>query len=180
MQLLTYALYIIPIYVFMQRVHNQTQQRALKSISDEVIKVNDFIIEFIYKFEALKESTEIDEKSVYELRMLKSKINAHLNYITDYLVAFPYGGPLNFAYYFFFKQYLSDTAEKKALDLELGYQDLVISETILSLEIEFIVNNRIVINYEDLKELNQESIDRIINKGSRLQHHLEENTRKMF
>lgn len=179
-QYLPILVYIIPIYVFIQRVHNQSQQRALKSINDEVIKVNDFVIEFIHKIESQVRDAELDDKTIYELRTLKSKINAHINYMTDYLMAFPYGGPLNFAVFFITGKYFSTNAMREAEQIEVEYQDLIINETILSLEIEFIVEKKIQVSYSNLKELNVESIDWIIHTGSKLQQHLEENTRKMY
>lgn len=179
-KILSKLLIIIPVYVFIQRVHNQTQQRALKAICDELIKVNDYVIEFIYKMEAIQKPDELDDKTISELMILKSKINAHLNYITDNLAAFPYGGPLNYIWFFCFKEYLKDEAVRVSSDLEMKYQDLITFETILSLEIDFIVDRSIQISIEDVKQLDQEVVDRMINTGSRLQQHLEDNTRKMF
>jgi len=177
---LAYTLSIIPIYVFIQRIHNQTQQRSLKSISEEISKVNDFVIEFIVKYETIEVFEDFDEKTISELKILKSKINAHLNYITEYLIEFPYGGPVNFAWYFFRKRYLFDDARRKSSLLEIEYQDEITNETILSLEIDYMEEKKKKELTEDIRVLNLQSIDFIINKGILLQKHLEENTRKMF
>lgn len=177
---LTYLLAIIPVYVFIQRVHTQTQQRSLKSISDEVSKVNDFLIEFIVKYEQVEHESEFDEKTVSELKILKSKINAHLNYLTEYLNEFPYGGPINFVWFFLFDHYLFEEPRRLASTIELEYQELITDETILSLEINFLDGKIKIKSDDDLRYLDLQSIDLIINKGLKLQVHLEENSRKMF
>lgn len=76
LKFITFTLGLIPIYVFIQRVHNQTQQRSLKSIGDEVSKINDFLIEFIIKYDQVDFDNDFDEKTLVELKVLKSKINA--------------------------------------------------------------------------------------------------------
>ena len=177
---LTYLLAIIPIYVFIQRVHNQTQQRSLKSIGEEVSKVNDFIIEFIVKYDQVDFNYEFDEKTIAELKILKSKINAHLNYLTEYLNEFPYGGPINFAWYFVFDHYLFQKPKQKASTIEMEYQELITDETILSLEQDFLDGKVKKELDSNIKPLNFESIDLIINKGVKLIAHLEINSRKMF
>lgn len=177
---LTYLLAVIPIYVFIQRVHNQTQQRSLKSIGDEISKVNDFLIEFIVKYQNVEFGKEFDEKTVTELKILKSKINAHLNYLTEYLNEFPYGGPVNFACFFLFGFYIFGEQKKVASLIELEYQDLVTDETILSLEQDFLDGITKKELDANINELNLKSIDFIINKGLKLQAHLETSSRKMF
>ena len=42
------------IYLILQRFHLRLQMRFLKNISDEIIKINDYIIEFQSKFELFK------------------------------------------------------------------------------------------------------------------------------
>ena len=39
------------IYLILQRFHLRLQMRFLKNISDEIIKINDYIIEFQSKFD---------------------------------------------------------------------------------------------------------------------------------
>ncbi len=70
LQILKFSLLVIPIYVFVQRVHSQTQQRAFKAVSDEIVKINDFVIEFIFKIEIIEPDTEIDAKTISELQIL--------------------------------------------------------------------------------------------------------------
>ena len=56
------------IYLILQRFHLRLQMRFLKNISDEIIKINDYIIEFQSKFELFKSSiSEVDRKNYYEI-----------------------------------------------------------------------------------------------------------------
>ncbi len=192
---------IIPVYVFIQRIHNQTQQRSLKSITDEIIKINDFTIEFIIKINSLKIGEIVEDKNLNDMLILKSKINSHINYLSEHLLAFPYGGPINYIYYFITKKYYSKKDKEHSEQLELEYQDAIIKDTILSLEKVFIntenqllsikkyendsfnnIFNNSFKNKDDDKLilLNQSSIDTIISISSSLIAHLEENTQKCF
>lgn len=167
-------------YVFIQRVHNQTQQRSLKAICDEIIKVNDFTIEFIAKYNIAINASELDDKTITELIILKAKINAHLNYITDYLTAFPYGGPLNYIFFMIQERYFSEIAKAHAEDIEMKYQDSITKDSILSIEIDFLESKKIKTFDDNTRVFVQQDIDKIINLGSQLQTHLEDNTRKFL
>ncbi|OTG65938.1 hypothetical protein [Acinetobacter silvestris] len=196
-------LVIIPVYVFIQRVHNQAQQRSLKAVSDEIVKINDFLIEFIFKLNNLKAGDIVDDKTLTELIVLKAKINSHLNYLSEYLYAFPYGGPLNYFIFFCTKKYFSNDAKEKSDALELEYQENILDDTILSLEKNLVNNNKKLLPYSthntqkdilfnnDIKKiykmknnhiihLDQKSIDKIISLSTNLISHLEDNTRKML
>lgn len=191
---------IIPFYVFVQRIHNQTQQRSLKAITDEIVKINDFTIEFITKINSSQVGKAFDEKNQNELLILKSKINSHINYLSEHLLAFPYGGPINYIVYFFTKKYFSNSAKKRSETLELDYQDAILKDTILSLEKDFLNEANQLLNVKEEKIvtdrlfnkalkpqqnqktifLNQTSIDTIVSISSSLIAHLENNTRKML
>ena len=119
LQILKFSLLVIPIYVFVQRVHSQTQQRAFKAVSDEIVKINDFVIEFIFKIEVIEPSAEIDAKTISELLILKNKINAHIIYTHEYINGYPYGGPLNYVCFFVFKRYLFLEPKNDTDELEL-------------------------------------------------------------
>ncbi|ENV36851.1 hypothetical protein ACSFV5_07375 [Acinetobacter sp. HC8-3S] len=174
------VLVIVPIYVFVQRVHNQTQQRSLKAISDELVKVNDFLIEFIIKISLIEKEVEVDEKLISELSILKSKINAHIIYMNEYLNAFPYGGPVNYLFHFIFKVYLSEKEKEMSDSLDMQYQELILNDTILSLEKKFIDKKKLVKLDSNTIDLNQKTIDKVISVSRNLLEHLEMNTRKMF
>ncbi|MDV8155671.1 hypothetical protein [Acinetobacter bereziniae] len=197
-------LFVVPIYVFVQRVHNQTQQRSLKSISDEIIKINDFVIEFVIKINKFQIGDTVDEKTINELLILKAKINSHLNYLTENILAFPYGGPLNYACFFLFRRYASKRSKIKSESLDVIYQETILDDTILSLEKKFVnKNNELIVKTNKLQDrdalfnkshtqiynihkkqrlavLDQESIDKIVNIGAELISHLENNSRKFF
>lgn len=179
-QILKSCLIIIPVYVFVQRIHSQTQQRAFKAVSDEIVKINDFVIEFIFKIEVIEADTEIDAKNISELLILKNKINAHIIYTHEYVNGFPYGGPLNYACYFIFKRYLFLEPKNTTDNLEFKYQELILNDTILSLEKEFIENKKLKQLDDHTIKLDQEVIDNIIATSRTLLEHLEDNTRKMF
>ena len=67
------------IYLILQRFHLRLQMRFLKNISDEIIKINDYIIEFQSKFELFKSSiSEVDRKNYYEISLYTTKIDNSL------------------------------------------------------------------------------------------------------
>lgn len=196
-------LVLVPVYVFVQRVHNLAQQRSLKAISDEIVKINDFVIEFVFKLNTLDKDEKTDDKLLTELLILKSKINSHINYLGEYLYAFPYGGPLKYIVFFFFKSHRRK-AKLESDALELEYQEIILNDTILSLE-KNIINKRkqlltyttnqtqkdILFNNDSKKiyalkdnhtmiHLDQNSIDKMITIGIKLISNLEEDTRKML
>lgn len=174
------CLVIIPIYVFVQRIHSQTQQRAFKAVSDEIVKINDFVIEFIFKMETLEPDTEIDVKTIAELKILKNKINAHIIYTHEYINGYPYGGPLNYVFFFMFKRYLFLKPKQDTDELEFIYQELILNDTILSLEKEFIEDKKLKSLDDHTLKLDQVAIDSIISTSRSLLEHLEDNTRKMI
>lgn len=180
LQILKSCLLIIPFYVFVQRIHSQTQQRAFKAVSDELVKINDFVIEFIFKLAAHEQGKEFDEKTISELNILKNKINAHIIYMHEYVNGYPYGGPLNYAYFFLFKNYLSKKPKEITDELDMEYQELILNDTLLSLEKEFIENKKLKQIDSHTIILDQKAIDKIISTSRSLLEHLEDNTRKLF
>jgi hypothetical protein len=174
-------IFVVPAgYVFFQRVHSQTQQRAFKAISDELVKINDFIIEFISKLDVIEPDTEIEAKNISELNALKNKINAHINYTQEYILGFPYGGPLNHVYFLLFKHYLFPQPKKEIEDLEFTYQELILNDTVLSLEKEFIEDKKLKPLDDHTLKLDQEAIDNIVATSRALLEHLEDNSRKIL
>nr|MBP8206276.1 hypothetical protein [Acinetobacter sp.] len=180
LQILKFSLLVIPIYVFVQRVHSQTQQRAFKAVSDEIVKINDFVIEFIFKIEIIEPDTEIDAKTISELQILKNKINAHIIYTHEYINGYPYGGPLNYVCFFVFKRYLFLEPKNDTDELELMYQELILNDTILSLEKEFIEDKKLKPLDDYTRKFNQVAIDNIVSISRAILEHLEDNTRKML
>lgn len=167
-------------YVFFQRVHSQTQQRAFKAISDELVKINDFVIEFISKLDVIEPNTEIEAKTISELNALKNKINAHIIYTQEYIHGFPYGGPLNHVYFLLFKHYLFPKPKKTIDDLEFTYQELILNDTVLSLEKEFIEDKKLKLLDDHTLKLDQVVIDKIVSTSRALLENLEDNTRKIL
>ena len=180
LQILKFSLLVIPIYVFVQRVLSQTQQRAFKAVSDEIVKINDFVIEFIFKIEIIEPDTEIDAKTISELQILKNKINAHIIYTHEYINGYPYGGPLNYVCFFVFKRYLFLEPKNDTDELELMYQELILNDTILSLEKEFIEDKKLKPLDDYTRKFNQVAIDNIVSISRAILEHLEDNTRKML
>ena len=180
LQILKFSLLVIPIYVFVQRVHSQTQQRAFKAVSDEIVKINDFVIEFIFKIEIIEPDTEIDAKTISELQILKNKINAHIIYTHEYINGYPYGGPLNYVCFFVFKRYLFLEPKNHTYKLELMYQELYLNDTILSLEKEFIEDKKLKPLDDYTRKFNQVAIDNIVSISRAILEHLEDNTRTML
>ena len=71
------------IYLILQRFHLRLQMIFLKNISDEIIKINDYIIEFQSKFELFKSSiSEVDRKNYYEIYSIRNKVHNHLDYLS--------------------------------------------------------------------------------------------------
>lgn len=180
LSLLEKALYVVPIYVFVQRVHSQTQQRAFKAVSDELVKINDYLIEFLFKLSVIGPEDEIDSKTTSELLSLKSKINAHIIYMHEYIDGFPYGGPLNYICFITLKRYLFKQIKAITDELEMEYQELILNDTVLSLEKDFIENKKLKILDEYTIPLKQKTIDDVVDISRRILEHLEKNTRKIF
>lgn len=180
LQILKSFLIIIPVYVFVQRIHSQTQQRAFKAVSDEIVKINDFVIEFIFKIEVVEPNSELDAKTISELQILKNKINAHIIYTHEYINGYPYGGPFNYVCYFIFKRYLFLEPKNITDELEFTYQELILNDTILSLEKEFIEDKKLKPLDDHTLKLDKIAIDKIVATSRALLEHLEDNTRKML
>ena len=148
---------LLSAYFVLQRFHLRLQVRFLKNISDEIIKINDFCIEFSYKHEQLletifpdkddtveasasaseseEEKIEPDLKLIAELKTLRSKVKNHLDYLTSQINAFPYGNPLNFFWFSLSGKYLVNSIPLAADSLLTTYQDVILTDTILQSEI---------------------------------------------
>jgi len=180
LSILKNILFVVPIYVFVQRIHSQTQQRAFKAISDELVKINDNLIEFLFKLSVIEADDDIDSKTTSELLSLKSKINAHIIYMHEYIDGYPYGGPLNYICFIIFKRYLFNQIKAITDELEMEYQELILNDTVLSLEKDFIENKKLKILDEYTIPLKQKTIDDVVDVSRRILEHLEKNTRKLF
>ena len=66
---------LISLYFIFQRLRFTTQSRAAKSISDEIVKINDFCIEFLetYTYISQNPDEKIDKKDIVALNTLAKK-----------------------------------------------------------------------------------------------------------
>lgn len=109
----------------------------------------------------------------------KSKINAHINYLSDHVAEFPYGGPVNFLYFIFKKQYLRNQVTIDVSKKELEYEDLILKDTILSLDMDLLDIIKTLPNYKN-GVFTIEKIDSIVSTGQDLIIFLESNSRKIL
>ncbi|MCW1490205.1 hypothetical protein OLN43_13185 [Acinetobacter baumannii] len=65
-------------------------------------------------------------------------------------------------------------------ELEMEYQELILNDTVLSLEKDFIENKKLKILDEYTIPLKQKTIDDVVDISRRILEHLEKNTRKIF
>lgn len=62
----------------------------------------------------------------------------------------------------------------------MEYQELILNDTVLSLEKDFIENKKLKILDEYTIPLKQKTIDDVVDISRRILEHLEKNTRKIF
>ena len=174
------------IYLILQRFHLRLQMRFLKNISDEIIKINDYIIEFQSKFELFKSSiSEVDRKNYYEIYSIRNKVHNHLDYLTSLVNSFPYGNPVNFFWYSLKGKYYDNKTQIKADSLLTNYQSLITDDTILQKDIDLIGFVKIKVNLSNqqkiiISEIHQQKIDDITVNGIDLIELLEDHSKKLF
>lgn len=166
--------FLFGFYVFLQRFHLRLQARFLKNISDEIIKINDFCIEFRFKHSQVVGNEDVDQKVVSEAEILRSKIKNHLDYLSSQINSFPFGNPLNFFWYSITGNYFS---KKIQIDIDghvTDYQDNIMEDSILQSE-EPICST----NSED-ECITKIKIDDIVVCGVELINKLEDHSKKFF
>jgi len=150
------------------------QMRFLKNISDEIIKINDFSIEFGIKEKLfLSDNENAEIKNLADLLILRAKVNNHLDYLNAQIEAFPYGNPINFFYYSVTGRYLW---EKVKIDVEkclLDYQDSLLKETLLLKNVDLNIKN-------DIDHIDAERIDMIVVNGLDIINTLEDHSKKLI
>ena len=166
--------FLFGFYVFLQRFHLRLQARFLKNISDEIIKINDFCIEFNFKHSQIVEKDDADQKIISETEILRSKIKNHLDYLSCQINSFPFGNPLNFFWFSLTGKYICNTFQIEIDGLVTGYQDTILENTILQSE-EFICNS----NNKD-ECITREKIDDIVVCGIELINKLEDHSKRFF
>ncbi|WP_087547018.1 hypothetical protein [Acinetobacter sp. WCHA39] len=175
------------IYLILQRFHLRLQMRFLKNISDEILKINDFCIDFSSKFNQYKKenSENSDLKSFNEMISLRHKIHNHLDYLTSTINSFPYGNPLNFFWFSLIGHYFNNNMQIEADTLLTLYQSRITDDTVLQKDINLqtlftqkanLFNEEIVY----LHEINQNKIDDIVLCGLDLINALEDHSKKLF
>lgn len=168
--------FVVGIYIFLQRFHLRLQARFLGNVSDEIIKINDFCIEFCFKYHQMKQEFqgEVDFKLASELSVLRSKINNHLDCLTARIYTFPYGNPLNFFWFSLTGKYFDEKTRVKIDALLTIYQDKILDGTILQSD------ENILPSIELSDSLDQERIDIIVVAGLDIINGLEDHSRKLF
>lgn len=157
---------LISLYFIFQRLRFTTQSRAAKSISDEIVKINDFCIEFLetYTYISQNPDEKIDKKDIVALNTLAKKIDLHFEYLANQIKHFPYGTVIS--------QFTNrKTYHKTAHMLFINYQDKMRSDTILERGVILFENNQLRANNFipfDIKKL-----DLIIDAGNQLNNYLE-------
>lgn len=179
--LITILLGFGSIYLILQRFHLRLQMRFLKNISDEIIKINDYCIEFSFKHEQIlnfiKNEKELDEKVLVEVKTLRSKIKNHLDYLAAQIDAFPYGNPINFFWYSISGKYIFDKIQIDTDKCLTTYQDAIMKDTIL--QTEELIDMPIDEN-SSTELIDQERIDTIVVAGLDIISMLEDHSKKLF
>jgi len=173
-------------YLVLQKIHMRLQMRFLKNISDEIIKINDFCIEFSFKYSQYNDGKSLssdgkekDLKTLTEVQTIRSKIKNHLDYLSAQINAFPFGNPLNFFVYSISGKYLWETTQVKTDELLTTYQDTILNDTILQLEIP-IDEDDINQQQSDCSSIDDEKIDQIVLTGLDLINYLEDHSKKLY
>jgi hypothetical protein len=170
------------IYLILQRFHLRLQMRFLKNISDEILKINDFCIEFEAKFHQYKVDT--DTKNLTDLLTIRNKIHNHLDYLTSAVNSFPYGNPLNFFWFSLTNEYFSKKNQTKADALLTNYQGKISDDTVLQKNFNLKKQVKTKLNlmnvHNNISEIDQFRIDEIILAGLDLIEMLEDHSKKLF
>lgn len=163
------------IYLILQRFHLRLQTRFLKNISDEIIKINDFCIEFSFKHEQiLINLVDVDNKLILEVEIIRSKIKNHIEYLTAQTLAFPFGNPLNFFWYSIFGHYLCKKTQIETDKYLTCYQDSILNDTVLQTEESLEKNDN------DVQKIDKERIDKIVLAGLDIINFLENHSKKLI
>lgn len=175
---------LISVYLILQRFHLRLQMRFLKNISDEILKINDFCIEFSSKFDQYIENKS-DLKTFNEIISLRHKIHNHLDYLTSILNSFPYGNPINFFWFSFFGSYFNKKIQVKADNLLTIYQSHISDDTVLQkdIDLKLLLNHRInILNnaHKSIENIDKRRIDEIILSGLDLIELLEDHSKRLF
>ena len=171
------------IYLILQRFHLRLQLRFLKNISSEILKINDFCIEFSAKFSQYKD--EKDPKNLSDLVVIRNKIHSHLDYLTSTVNSFPFGNPLNFFWFSLTNKYLAKSTQTQADSLLTNYQSQIADDTVLqkNINLENLTTHRInLVNAprNRIQEIDQFKIDEIILAGIDLIEMLEDHSKRLF
>lgn len=164
---------LISLYFVFQRLRFTTQSRAVKSVSDEIIKINDFCMEFLenYTYLAQNSSEVLDKKDVIALNILLRKIDLHFEYLANQINYFPYGTVLSQ----FIKRKIY---HQEARILFMQYQDTMRGDSILERGIVLFENNRL--KEQTVSPFNTEKLDLIIDASNQLNNYLEKHITKIL
>lgn len=172
---------IIGFYLLIQKIHMRMQVRFLKNISDEIIRINDFCIEFSHKYDQIlielskDGSKEIDLKLKTEILMIRSKFNNHMDYLSSQIDAFPFGNPINFFWFSLTGRYISQRVKLFIDNLLTIYQDNILEDTVMQKDISINFNVDL-----DACLLNNIRIDAIIMSGLDIINALEDHSKKLY
>lgn len=182
---------IVSLYFIFYRLRFTTQSRAVKSINDEIVKINDFCMEFLetYAYFVQNSDENLDKKDIITLNTLARKIDLHFEYLSNQINNFPYGSVLS--------QFLKRKCyHKNAHRLFIDYQDKVRADSPLERGIVLFENNKLKNIFkndksenlsEDNKSENQsfalfdnKRLDSIIEASNQLNNYLEKHIHSCF
>lgn len=155
---------IIPVIL---KMRTDAQIRALNIITKEIVKINDFSIEFLELYKQLKQSTkEITDEHVSTLNILGSKIDYHFQYLENKIKYFPYG------IYHFPNTFFSYTIfYNNTYTLFTEYRDCLRMDTIFDGKKEYFNEGNTLIEYPHLTQVDY---DDMINCSQKVIESLEE------
>lgn len=154
---------IIPLIL---KLRTDAQIRALNVITEEIVKINDYAIEFLELYQQLKQErkTATNEQMI-TLNILGNKIDYHFQYLENKIKYFPYG-------LFHFPQFLFsiDIFYNETHKLFTQYRDSLRMDTILDGKKEYFNQYHKIshkyyhsevknVNYDNMIEHSQELIN---------------------
>lgn len=181
---------LISLYFVFQRLRFTTQSRAVKSVGDEIIKINDFCMEFLetYTYLTQNPSEVLDKKDVIALNILLRKIDLHFEYLANQVDNFPYGTVFDVVLSWIFNHLVPFSAFSKlnknqaylaiTQNFFSNYQDKIRGDSILERGIVLFENNRL--KEQTVSPFNTEKLDLIIDASNQLNNYLEKHITKIL
>lgn len=169
------------VYVYIHRTITAIQSKSIKSIFDEMLKINDFCIDFSCKYQSCDSSLEVDPKVISDIESLKLKINSHLVCLSYVCRGFQFGSV--FSYIISITPLLGGFYLKNKFiqmdKLLFAYGDKICMDTVLEENSEIFENKRIIIK-SDFELISKKRITDIVSASIDIIDFFEKNSAKIL